>query len=861
MSEYRSEEQFSEDLMKIIAFSERVPYASKAANNFRWAKLRVDSLDIQYPDTFDEEYILRVQDNYRLLNGLSMKNYTRGAYQASVADIMALQSEGLDIPNTELEHFDFYSSLIEGLWGDQKSKKLRFTITDSSIFTQNYIKEYGAQSLKTHFDTKLIKPMRNFALLQWQIKEGVNDIFSLNDAERKQMLSDVNASMESLIPVEISNFMKFGAMGNIEKQGQALAEALVHHLDFKYKIDQAYLHSFATDGAIFESGVRRNKVYTEWVDLTEFNTGGSYDSFVNKNPWFKRIKNMHPSKIWTEWGGKFTREDIRNFEAMVSVNPSKGESTARDERFVANIDFEGKVLLSETNLLTEEGQQKYTALMQKIHGSDISNYDDIRVSSVVWSSLCKMKKITRGDRDRGIVEEYFDEFYEFNPENGDLEEDIEWVPQYWGGKKIGKGEKPIFVDVGPIPFSRRDITDPYECVSPYTGGFMNDLNGRGYRRSPLDRAKPLIHAVNFQMKTIRDREATDIGKVVLMTVAAKPKGWSWGKLIEVVRATKMLPINTQASGLTAADVQFFKEIDLSNIYEILPRINYLQFLLNEIGKILALNQARQGSQPASTPVGNNMANLNRSFSQTRGRSAWLDKIAEDTIQNLIYLGTQTAKNGNIFMRYVLSDLSIANIDIDIEEIDSAYYGVKVSTDDLDIEKLNIGRDLLIPFIQGKELSYQLAMETLYASTRGELLNIASRAQLEAQINAAKSMDFARMSEEEKAQKALETESALLELKSNLKMQEDAPNIEAKKEMAAMQSMTIAHGNDINDNNENDYLESAREDREFKREELLIKDTLERDKLALEDHWNAENIKALNKKTMALAAKKPAKAKK
>ncbi len=853
--------QYSEDLMKIITFSERVPMASKLANNRRWFKLRTDAVDIQYP-SHDQEYIERVEDNYRLMDGLPMLNYTKGAYRASKADLMALQSEGIDIPNTEIEHFDFVSPYLDGLWGDQKRRKLKFTVSDSSKFTQNYIKEHGSQQLKAHFETKLINPAKKFAALQWQINNGVEDIFALSPEERQQMQSDINKSMESLIPKDIANFMTHGAMGNIEKQGQAIAEALVAHLDLKYELDEAYRHSFATDGIVFHSGVRRNKVFTEWVDLTQFNTGGSTNTFIDKNPWFKWWTMRHPKDIWTRYSEDWNREDIKRFESMISVR-AHGSETAKDEKFVTAIDFQGQELMSKTNMLTQEGQRQWGAILDKYRGADVKNYEDVRDVLCVWSSLCKMKEITRGYNDGSIRVEYFNEDYVFNPQHGDLKEKVIWVPQYCQGRKIGEGDEPIFTELKPVPYQKRDISDPYECSSPFTGGYLHDRNGKGYRRSPLDKVKPLIHAVNFQMKTIRDREATDIGKVVLMTVAAKPKGWSWGKLIEVVRATKMLPINTQASGLTAADVQFFREIDLSNMYDILPRINYLMFLIQRIGEGLSSNAARQGAQAASTSVSNNMSNLNRSFSQTHGRASWIDKIAEHLIENLIYYGKMSIKSGNIFMRYALDDLSIANIDIDVDELDEAYFGVRVTTDEVDMEKLDVSRNLLLPFIQNKGLSFQLAIETLYATSKGEFLNIATKAELEAQMQQAQAMDFQRMSAEEAAKKQFETEKALLELKSNLKLVEDAQNNDAKKEMAALQSMTIANGNDINDDNENDFVASAKEEREFKREELLVKDTLERDKLALEDKWSAEEIKVLREKVKVMGekAKAPPKKKK
>ncbi len=630
----------------------------------------------------------------------------------------------------------------------------------------------------------------------------------------------------------------------------------------KYKLDEAYRHSFATDGIVFYTGIRRNKPFVDWVDLSSFNTGGSTDTFIDKNPWFKRVENLSPTEIVTRFGHKFSREDWHRLDEMVAGGGGKGEDTYKDEKFLAAIDFQGKELISKTNMLTVEGQQQWSAIEEVYTGGDSREFESIRVMHGVWASLAKMREITRGYSDGTIRYEYFTEDYRFNPQHGDLKERIIWVKQYWEGWKIGRGQSPIYVDCRPVPYQYRDITDPYECRSPFTGGFLHDMNGKGYRRSPLDKAKPFIHAANFQMKTIRDREATDIGKVVLMTVAAKPKGWTWGKLIEVVRATKMLPIDTQRNGLTPADVQFFRDIDLGNMFDILPRVNYLMFLIQRIGEVLASNAARQGNPAASTAVSNNMQNLSRSFSQTHGRAAWVDKIAERTIENLIYHGKQAARDGNIFMRYVLDDLSIASIDIDISEIDEAYFGVRVTTDEGELEKLDIGKNLLLPFIQGKGLSFKLAIDTIYAASRGEFLNIATEAEMEDQMKSAQAMDFQRMSQQQMAQAEKEAKELLLNIEHAQQMERDAQNNDAKKDMAAIQSMTIAQGNDIDGNLENDYLQSAREGLEFKREEVLIKDALERDKLALEDQWTTKELAIQAKKVakMGNTPKKPTKKK-
>lgn len=847
MSQY--DDNLSNDFLKVITFSEKLDYASKQANNFKWAKLRADALDILHPDAPDPEYLERVEDNYRLRNGMSMQHFTKAAKRAATISLNELASEGIDMPDLELEHFDIVSSIIDGQVGDQQRRKFKFIVTDNSLYTRNYLKDQRNTLYKNHFEEKLINPMRQKAAIMYQLEHGIKDIYSLSPEERQQMQADINIRVESLIPKDIMLFLKYGSAGKLEKQGQAIAEAIAQNLQLKYLGDFAYDTSYCTDGVVFYMGIRREKPVIEFVDLTKFNTGGSPSLFINNNAWFKWVEELHPSDIWNNYSDNWKREDIRRFNEMVSLGGRRGGvDEQKDAKFVANITFDGQVRLGNTDLKTKTGQVEYGKLLHEFQGSDYKGLDNIRVAHLVWSSLRKMRCITRGYKDGTIRYEWFGEEYEFNPDNGDLKEDIHWVREYWETDKIGSGADPIFANMRPVQCQFRDITDPYVSRSPFVGGYLHDMMGKGFRRSDLDRVKPFIHEINFQMKTIREREATDIGKVVLMTVAAKPTGWSWGKLISVVRATKLLPIKTGQQGLTALDVNFFKEIDLSNLYDILPRINYLQWMISRVAEGLNNNAARNGTPAASTSVSNNMANLNRSFSQTNNRGQWFDKIMEMVLENSIYLGQETIRDGgNIFLRNALDDYSIETIDIDYEAIDQAYFGVKVLSDDFDLQKLDIGKNFLMPFLQNNNLAYRFAAQTLNAATQGELLEIANEAELEAQINQAKAMDFQKMQAEEIRQ----YEKDILILKSELKKVEDDLNNKSHQEVSALQSLTIQKGNDVNDNKINDYAETADKDRAADLQKALIEDSLEREKLALKDKWTTEQLKILSEKTAKL----------
>ena len=112
---------------------------------------------------------------------------------------------------------------------------------------------------------------------------------------------------------------------------------------------------------------------------------------------------------------------------------------------------------------------------------------------------------------------------------------------------------------------------------------------------------------------------------------------SWGRFLALIRATKVVPLSLKKAGLTAADAQFFKSIDLSSLYDILPRLQYVQALVAMVAELLTSNDARRGIAKASTSVTNNLQNISRSVSQTSVVYSWWDKVMERVLNNLFDL--------------------------------------------------------------------------------------------------------------------------------------------------------------------------------------------------------------------------------
>lgn len=825
--------KWSEEFLRALSFTERLSYASKMASGGAWAKRKASAYAKTYSKCFDDRYAERVTDSLLLLSGVAMKNYKKKpADQAKLERLMLLE-EGIDQDNLITRHYDTVTFYVEGLLGDQQRRELKYGVTDSSLYTQNFIKREEERVTLDYFRNKYILPAREQATVMYMQEKGIQDLYSLPPQARQEMQVDIDKRVDQLTPRNIRRYFKYGVKGEMERRGQELADVFVADSRLKFIMDQAYYYSYATGAMVFKQGIRNGEPYLKHVaDTRNFNTWGTPALFIDNNTGYRYEYTMHPSDILDTWGELFTREDFKNFSDFLSRgSDSSNKVTARDEQWVVNIPFESLQDLGEINMLSREGQKAYGRMEDRYSGQDYKTMDMVKVIEIVWKSLRKFKQVMRAYPDGTIRFDWHAEDYTFNRLNGDLKMTTHWFNEYWKTVIIGEGDHAVYVDMGPCEVQFRDITNPRRIRGPFTGAFWNDMQGMGQRRAPLDKVKPYVDAINFEFKIIHEREATDVGKVVLMTIAAKPPKWTWGKYIRVIRATKLLPIDTRGAGLTPADVAFFRELDMSNMYELIPRLNLIQMYMNKIAEALAVNEARRGVQAASTSVTNNMMNMDRSMSQTHHLSEWYDAIAESLILNGIYLYRMAAKDGNIFIRRALSDLSIHTIDTQVDDTDDARYFVKVYSDELDLKNVDIGKNIVHPMMQtsgNTPAAARDALRLMTAKSLSQIDDVLDEAEMENEIQQAKMQQVAMMNQQQLHQQQLDLMEMAEELRKNRELLLSAD----KKEMAALNAMVQANAADINKNNQNDFAETADKDRQLKREELLLKTGLEREKLQI-----------------------------
>lgn len=823
---------YGEGLQDILNFSERLSWKAKTRNNMKWFKNKALNIDRFYPDIIDSNKLATYLENYALLNGDGdslMRSF--GADMPS-----SLQSEGIEPAYTKMQHYDIISPLVFGLLGEQHQRPFQYRVVDSSEYTQNLLKFKRVQFFQNYLREKYIAPIQQQAAQRWMMDNGIQDLMMLTPEQQQQAQSEIQKRAEEQTPNEFERFLRKGFKSPREAQAVKLLGYLEKELDLKYLTDEGFKHALVTGEEVYFVGIRNGKPIVEWVNPLNFLTRGKpKNSFVEDNEFAKHWEWIRPTDVWDRYASQITkRSDLKKLDAI--IQRARGDSGHQEplenkmRHIIAKASLDLKLTLPNIDLRTKEGQRKYYEQLHREAGeNDYITEDLVRDVHFVWKSLREVKEIHRVNPEGGFDRFYVDESYEFNPAKGDIEEVTMWVPQVYQARMIDNGgglsDDPLFVDLGPLPYQNTSFKEPNGAKLPYVGAEYNKHSGNADNVAPMERPKKWQHAYNVQSARIKEMEATDIGKVMLMTLAAKPEGWDWGKFLEVVRYAKIAPIDLSKAGLNPAEANVFKSIDMSNMADIIPRLNYLNYLRDMAALSISFNSSRLGEASPYSTVANNQQNLMQAINQSKHVSKIHDKIVERMLNRLYGVSRVAYKDNPFYARYILDDLSMAELELDTEMLKSSEIGVFVVTSGEEFANVQLAKELLLPLIQNGQLSAPDAVKLMWSKSKGEILNFAEEIELKQQIQASQAMQANAANE----QQIHELKKELIVLQENMKTMRQREMDITKLKMSALSSTFMKQAQDVNENKEADSIERDRENREFEREELKEKMRIELEK--------------------------------
>jgi hypothetical protein len=822
------------------AYSQRLSWAEKSKNNFKWAEKVADWIDYQIPSNILTKKRKDLDRNYKIANGFGdgLSDFMRN----QIVDPRLEEQGGLSPEHERIPHHDIISQIVNAMHGEQLAMPFVFSAVDSSEDAKNERKRVKNQMLGEYVNQKYIEPIRQQVAQNLMAQMGIEDPYAMSPEEQQEFMAQVEQETQAQTPEEIAKYMRSGFKGVSEIQAQRLLNILVKKLDLKYITDEGFKHAIITGEEVYHVGVRHNRPFVELVNAKNFESvGGSDNFFIQDDEMAKYERTISYTDVFNKYGDILTKEDIKKLDSIVDGYGLYGSTVEEqiESSVIGAVGFnDAKGGLTGVSALTKAGERHIRAVKDRLSDIRLSTVA-VRETHLVWKSLRKLYHLKRVSPEGDLQMFFVAENYVFNRTKGDIEMKEVWVPEVWETTKIGQYDG-LYINKRPIPYQNRSLSNPWDVKLPYIGAKYNKLMNNTENISPVTRALPYAHDYNVQMAMIKEKEKTDLGKVMLMTMSAKPDNWSWKHFFDVIRTVKMVPLDLKKEEVSQFDANFFKSVDLSSMYDILPRLQYLQKLREDAAIAMSFNTNRLGLTSPYTTVANNQDAIGRSLNQTGSLFNTHRKVVEMVLNALLHASRVAYKENPEYFATLLDDGTLAELDIDPEVLWRSEISIHVSNSTEDFSNIQtLKQTLLQPMLQNG-LSVSSGIKLQWAKSKAEIDQIVEEFEQRNAEAQQQQQEAMMASEEQREQLRKDFE----ELKFNFQRILQDENNANKIRLAEINSTVLANQNDINNNNENDFME-------IKKVEVKSREKIESEKIKLEK----EKLKTQEKiKKMEIDAK-------
>lgn len=823
---------------------QRLSYAEKSKSNFKWVDEVMDYYDFYHGG--NDIDLKRKQEKYKLNYDLAVGrcNMT-DAYRDIVS--VHLDKEKIDIGLNNVHHYPIVNQIVKGMWGQWSKRPLEPVVYDASGAAITEKKRIHAELIQNYLQQELINPKIELITQQYFSEYGIQDVYQLSPEDQQQIQADLDKRIQAGI-ADIKEYMDKGYRSPSSIQAQKLTNYLMRELRIKEKTDNNFEHLLCTGEAYFYTGIRHNRPVFEQVNPMWFTWSGSQNNeFCEDGEFCKYVEHTKVPEFFNRYGDILKASDINKIPELISFGTSSSQLLQSGE-------FKGNVILEldyqyggaenfPADFKTRRGQSEiaslYTQVANKM-GIPVKQLEraSIRETHITFRSMRKLKSIKRIVSGK-IQKFYRDEHYEFDPLKGDFEEKTIWVNEIWQGRKAG-GKDGLYFDKGRLPFQYKSLSNPFDVKHPYVGQKLDTLSGNTENVALVDLGKVWNIDYDIAQARLKEKLATDVGKVFLMVQDLIPEGYTFSEWFKAVKYTKIAPIQFKEIAGAAGNVspQILKDIDLSQVMEFDKTLNHLQYLQNQTAISMYYNPSMLGQISPYITSQNNQTNISASSNQTEKIFATYGKIIERSLNNLLKAARIAYKNHDEPLRWVLDDGAVAELELDSEMLDRSEMGLFITNDYADIQAVEYLKQNILALMQN-QYPMTAIIKILASKSSSEVLSIveAEQKKMEAAAQEKYQQDMAMQKQNNDMQKQLE------DMRTQVKMIMQDKELANKKELVTIDSHKFMIAQDVDKDGVNDANE--RKDKELEQQRQMHLDKINADSV------NADKQIALKEKELDL----------
>lgn len=702
-------------------FGYRLSLARKKANDYEWAKQMADYYDTFYSPNFLKEERNRLRINYDLYNGRNpaLEDYRSVFSQYNFGD-EAQYTDAIGHYD-QIEHHPIIDQIAKAMVGERRRRRINAKVKDISFNAKNQRKAKKIQLIKQLFETTVINPIR----VEVMESMGV-DPNQLTPEQRQEFQRQVEEQVQTMMLEEIKTYMDNDFYLATDVQGQRMLDYWMKVNDIENLTVEGFKHAIITGKEVYRRGIRNNKPFAEFCNPMSL----TYYLSPSKNnledaEWISYKQEITVGEFFDMFGSVLKPKHLKSLDTMVKAgSTSSGRSSMFESHLVSVLSNDKRVLDGQIDQRNKAGQD----YLRNLYGTfGYSGNLRLTHTHICFRTQRMMYYVYRINEETGKPGyEWLDESYTPNKLNGDISWKSLWVNQIWQVDKIGDGDNAIYLNIGPLEGQYNSPDDPFNPKMPYIGSEYSRLMGNTKNVAVMDLGKPWQYKFNVQMARLQEMEATDLGQVLLMVQNAMPKDWDPIDFYGYLKHYKIGLLDTQQEGFNPNDANLIKGVDLSNANQVANKIQYLEFLKDNIAKSMYYNPSRLGQISPYLPVTNNQQNIMQSSAQTEDIYAVHNSIIERLLNALIDDARLAYYKNPEAYTYILDEIALADLQIEPDVIKNVKLGVTVSNQSEDEINIQTVREFIPYMLQNQMIDFEDLTQLIWAKNGSEILNIAKK---------------------------------------------------------------------------------------------------------------------------------------
>lgn len=625
----------------------------------------------------------------------------------------------------------------------------------------------------------------------------------------KQIQQEVEEESKSMTPIEVRKYMKRDHQDPAEALANQLLSMLIPKLELTKTFRKGFKHLCISARDIYYVGIRNGEPFVEVVNPLYFQYDKSPDiEEVEDGEWASRELRWSPSKVISVFGKELTKAQIdRIYESLANSN-----------------DY-----TSVENFFSED----YGRTVSVLHST--------------WKALRKIGFLEYRDETGLVQTELVDESYRLNKDFGDIKISWEWIPEVYEGYRIAED---IYVGCGPVEGQFHDLDKLYECKLPYVGSIMDSTNS--IPTSVMDRMKPYQYYYDIVMYRLELLLASDKGKILMMNIGMIPTSQDIDveQFMYYMESSKIGFMNPAEEGNRGdhSIPNAVKEIDMSLASDIQKYINLAEYLERKAGVAVGIPPEAEGQIGPNAAVTNTKQTLIQSSHVLEPIFDLHNDVKRRVISKLLNVAKVAYSDPQYrgkTLTYVLDDMSLQMLKVDVDLLDNSTYGIFVSNSMNAAETKEAIKQLAHAAIQNQKAELPDLIKIMRSDDiqeAEELLN-ASLEQQQQKLEQQSNAEFQRQQKLIQDQKNAELEKMQFERETELMKIQEKGKLDIHRQ--TIDSLGYSEDKDFDKDGRLDILEVANQgvDIEIKQR----KQTLEEEKFKHQKAMDKQNSKKDNKR--------------